>query len=164
MQYSISAIGGKPAPGEGPERRATTVGFVCGLARSSLLHAQMSSGALIDMLYPAMHLGQVKIYFNNYGECMGYVVWATLAPDVERRFIRDKNINLHPTEWNEGISLWIIDFLVLRGSLQYVLADLRDRQFAAYETLTYFRIKNGKRIFKRVGRTDGGRFFRNPCA
>ncbi len=111
-----------------------------------------------------MHLGQVKIYFNNYGECMGYVVWATLAPDVERRFIRDKNINLHPTEWNEGISLWIIDFLVLRGSLQYVLADLRDRQFAAYETLTYFRIKNGKRIFKRVGRTDGGRFFRNPCA
>lgn len=160
MRYSLSSVGGKP--GETQLQRAQTIGFICDLARGSPLHGQMGLGALMGMLDSAIQLEQVKIYFSDYGECMGYVVWALLAPDVERRFLGGKDLSLHITEWNEGASLWIIDFLVPRGSLHYVLRDLRDCLFKDYDTVTYFRFKNGKRIAKQLSRQDGGSFFAQP--
>lgn len=162
MQYSLSAVGGKP--GETQLKRGQTVGFVCDMARNSPLHAPMPVGGLMSILDAAMALEQVKVYFSDYGECMGYVVWAYLSPDVEQRFLRGKDLSLDLTEWNEGTCPWIVDFLVPRGSLRYVLHDLRDTVFKDHETLTYFRIKNGKRICKRVSRADGGYFFRSAAS
>lgn len=159
MRYTVNAVGGKP--GVTQTRRAETLACVCDLARGSPLHAQMPVGSLIGMLDSPMDLKQVKAYFNDYGDSMGYVVWALLAPDVERRFLAGKDFSLHWTEWNEGTSLWIIDFVVQRGSLAYVLRDLRDKLFKDFDTVTYFRVKNGKRIAKQVNRADGGHFFRN---
>lgn len=156
MRYSLSTIGGKPD--ETGLRRAKTVGFICDLGRDSHFHAQIGLGALMEMLDSAIQLEQIKIYFNDYGECMGYVAWALLAPDVEKRFLSGKDRSLHIIEWNEGTSLWIIDFLVPKGSLPYVLRDMRDNLFKDHDTVTYFRFKNGRRIVKRLCRQDIGSF------
>ena len=158
MPYSLTAIGGKPT--ENGLKRAQTFGFVCELARSSQFHSQIPTGSMIGMLDSAVQLSQIRVYFNNYGECMGYVIWALLSQDVEQRLLRGTDLSLDSTEWNEGSSLWIVDFFVRRGSLPYVLLDMRDNLFANQETLTYFRVKNGKRVSKRLSRSDGGNFFR----
>jgi hemolysin-activating ACP:hemolysin acyltransferase len=157
MRYSLSAIGGKPGVAE--SRRAETIGFVCDLASRSPFHVNLPLAPLLGMVDSAIQLNQIKVYFNDYGECMGYITWAFLAPDVEQRFLHGQDISLHITEWNEGASLWIIDFLVPRGSIPYVLRDMRDTLFRASNTVTYFRFKNTRRIAKRLSREGGGSFF-----
>lgn len=159
MRYNLRAVGGKP--GDAESQRSQSIGFVCDLARGDPLHRMMGLGTLMEMLDSAIQLEQIKIYFSDYGECMGYVTWAHLSPSVEQRFLDGKDFSLHITEWNEGTSLWIIDFLVPKGSLPYMLRDLRDCLFKDHDTITYFRFKNGKRIAKRLSRQDGGSFFAN---
>ncbi|MEQ1638472.1 MAG: toxin-activating lysine-acyltransferase [Methylococcales bacterium] len=158
MRYSLSAIGG--TPGDIEIKRAKTIGFICDLARRSPFHGRLSLKPLLSAVDSAFQLDQIKFYFSDYGECMGYVTWALLAPDVEQRFLLGKELSLHIAEWNEGASLWIIDFLVSDGALPYVLRDMRDDLFKDYDTITYFRYKNGQRIAKRLSRQDGGAFFR----
>jgi hypothetical protein len=43
---------------------------------------------------------------------------------------------------------------VEQGSLPYVLEDLRDVVFRDHEQLSYFRVKGGRRMCKRVSRLD----------
>jgi hemolysin-activating ACP:hemolysin acyltransferase len=156
--YSMSSIGGKPT--ENQTRRVSTIGFVFDMASTSVSHMHLPVTALMRQVNIAISTEQIKVYFNNYGECMGYVVWALLAPDVESRFFNG-DLSLQLVEWNEGTSLWIIDFLVPRGSLKYVLRDLRDDVFKDHSTVTYFRVKRGKLITKQMGRNDGGNFFKS---
>lgn len=49
---------------------------------------------------------------------------------------------------------WILDLAVAPGSLPYVLQDLRDEVFREQEHLTYYRVKNERRVCKRVSRDD----------
>lgn len=114
----------------------------------------------MSMLDTPTLLDQIKLYFNPYGECLGYIVWARLTPDVEKRYLAGADLSLHWMEWNEGTSLWIIDFSCKAGSVKHILEDMRDNLFESDETITYFRLRNGKRIFKRISRSDGGHFFK----
>jgi hemolysin-activating ACP:hemolysin acyltransferase/GT2 family glycosyltransferase len=157
MQHSLVNLEGKPSD-HGIER-ARILGFICGMARNNQHHAKIPLGNLLGILDSAIRVGQFKLYFNHYGEYMGYVMWAFLAPDVERQMLKGKDTSLHLEEWNQGTSLWVIDFLVPRGSLPYVLRDMRDNLFKDNDTITYFRFKNGRRIAKQLSRSAGGSFF-----
>ena len=106
-----------------------------------------------------MELKQVEVFFNHFGTCVGYATWAYVCHDVEQRLLRGGRVTLQDFEWNEGNSLWIIDFLVLNGSLKSVMTALRDKQLAQSQTVTYFRHKNGKRICKRLSRNDYSHFW-----
>lgn len=150
MQYSLTAIGGSPKQRDCS--LAQTVGFIYDIAWMSPLHAPMTLGAWMGMVNSAATFNQIKLYFGVGGECVGYVVWAYLTPDVERRFLLGKDLSLHFTEWNEGTSLWVIDFLVPRRSLPYVLCDMRDKLFKGNDSITYFRRKNGLYTVKRLSR------------
>ena len=159
--HSLAGIDGQPE--QQRRQRAETVGFACALARRSRAHAGLPLGAFIQMVEDAFDQGQIKCYFNDFGLCMGYLCWAYLTPQVERQLIAGADHPLHLCEWNEGASLWIIDFLVPRGALPRVLADMRDTLFAGRETITYVRVKRGKRICKRLSRTGFSHFLRNAA-
>ena len=45
----------------------------------------------------------------------GYMTWAFLAEDTEKRLVGDPNVLFHISEWNEGDRLWIMDFVVIGG-------------------------------------------------
>lgn len=157
MEFTLCGADGKPGTQE--TDRAKLLGFITDFAQGSSYHAKMPLGVFMARLSAAYDLGQVKVYFSDYGECVGYVLWALLAPDVEEKLIRGDSPALHPVEWNEGTSLWIIDFLVRRGSLPYVLQDLRDHTFKDFDTITYFRVKGDFKVIKRIYRADFGTFF-----
>lgn len=157
MRYSVSTITGKPSDSE--VQSAALIGFVCKASVQSPIQAALPLRRIISQLHSPIEVGQYKLYFNDFGQCVGYLTWATLAPDVERRLLSGEDYHLHTCEWNEGASLWIMDMVFPYGSIKHVLNDLRDNLFKDYDTLTYFRIRNGKRIFKRVSRTDCGHFF-----
>lgn len=140
---------------------ASMVGEVCALAANSVQHRSQAVGGLISSLKAPILLSQIRLFHNNFGQCLGYVVWANLSPRVERRLLSDPTYVLKEFEWNEGGSLWIMDFLVATGAVKEVLAEMRDCLFASRRTVTYFRYRNGKRIVKQLSRDDLTAFFSN---
>lgn len=151
--YSTAAIGGQLLPESESAKRSQELGLVCQFA-AFMAHAQTPLGDLMPLLLNARRLQQLKVYLNGYGECVGYVIWALLTADVEEEFIENTPRPLHDWEFNDGTSAWILDMAVAQGSLPYVLEDLRDVVFSEHEELTYFRVKGGRTICKRVSRMD----------
>jgi hemolysin-activating ACP:hemolysin acyltransferase len=152
--HSTAAIGGQLKPDSAAAGQSMDLGLVCQFAGHLPSHTQTSLGGMMALLQNARKVGQLKVYVNGYGECVGYVVWAFLTPDVEDEFISDKPRPLADWEFNDGTSPWILDMAVAPGSLPYVLEDLRDVVFHEHEQLTYFRVKNGHMVCRRVSRLD----------
>lgn len=156
--HSVCAIGGEIKPGSPVIPRAFNLGLLCQFAARLPGHAQMPLGSFVQLAVAAQQVGQLKLYFNGYDECVGYVMWGLLTPDVEREFISGKPRALAEWEYSDGSSAWILDMATAPGSLRYVLEDLRDVVFEGHEQLTYFRVKGGRRMCKRVSRQDASSF------
>jgi len=156
--HSTAAIGGQITPGSAAARRGLDLGLVCQFAARQPSHANTPVGALVTLLQNALRVGQLKVYLNGYDECVGYVVWGFLTPDVENEFIAGTPRALAEWEFNDGTSPWILDFAVAPGSLPYVLRDLRDEVFRAQPQLTYWRTRRDSRACKRVSRDDRSSF------
>jgi hemolysin-activating ACP:hemolysin acyltransferase len=152
--HSLAAIGGRLKPESAMAGRARDLGLACQFATRLPGHAQMPLGSFVPLLLSAQQVGQFKVYLNGYDECVGYVAWALLTPDVEREFIAGKPRALAEWEFSDGTSPWILDLVVAPGSLPYVLEDLRDVVFKDHAQLTYYRVKGGRRMCKRVSRND----------
>lgn len=96
----------------------------------------------------------MRVYVNTANECVGYVIWATLTPDVERRYIGGQPRALADWEFSDGTSAWVLDFAVMPGLLRPVMEDLRDVVFKEHDQLTYYRQKGKRRLCKRISRSD----------
>ncbi|MFO1227020.1 toxin-activating lysine-acyltransferase [Roseateles sp.] len=156
--YSASAIGGEIKPDSAIIPKALNLGLLCQFAARFPSQMQTPLPSFVQLAMSAQQLGQLKLYFNGYDECVGYVIWALLTPDVEREFIAGKPRPLAEWEYSDGTNAWVLDMAVAPGSLRYVLEDLRDVVFEGHEQLTYFRTKAGRRLCKRVSRQDGSSF------
>lgn len=78
---------------------------------------------------PAIRHKQIKFFFDERGRLIGYITWAYLASDVEHRLIHDPNVLLHESEWNEGGSLWILDFVAPFGHAWAIVRHAMTRMF-----------------------------------
>ncbi|MEB7886987.1 toxin-activating lysine-acyltransferase [Serratia fonticola] len=90
-----------------------------GFAVSCMLHNRNYS------LYPvlsiqlwtefAIQYNQIKFLFDTRGLPLSYVTWAYLEVDTEERLLSDPEFRLHPSEWNEGDRIWLLDFCCKPG-------------------------------------------------
>lgn len=152
--HSTAAIGGQLIMDSTVARQSQELGLACQFAAQQSLNLQKSFGEVMGTLVSAHRLGQLKVYLNGYEECVGFVAWALLTPDVEAEFISGNLRPLRQWEFNDGVSPWILEMGVRDGSLPYILEDLRDVVFGGYEQLTYFRTKGERTVCKRVSRLD----------
>jgi cytolysin-activating lysine-acyltransferase len=100
---------------------ATKIGVATSLIMdtSNYRHAQIFT--IRAGIEQAIFHEQIEFYYNLKGFPIGYVVWAYLTPDTERRLLNDRDFTLHPSEWNEGNALWVLDVCYPYGSS----ADIR---------------------------------------
>lgn len=140
--------------------RALELGVLCQFAVRFNAYRQTTLSDFMRLASATQQVGQLKLYFNAYNECVGYVMWALLTPDVEQKFIADKRHSLAEWEYSDGTSAWILDMAVAGNSLIYVMEDLRDVVFENHEHITYIRRKGARSICKRVSRQDRSRFIR----
>jgi cytolysin-activating lysine-acyltransferase len=85
--------------------------------------------AIAHWIAPPVALGQFVLYFDEQGNPVGYATWAFLADDVSMLMERDVINLLHPSEWNEGLNLWVTDLVCLPGFSRPVIRHLRDVTF-----------------------------------
>src|SRR4051812_23054467 len=151
---TICAIETAPSDGAPARERALALGLALQLASMLPSHQDMTSTSFAELARRAMQVGQLRVYVNSDHECVGYVIWATLTPDVERRFVRGKPRELAEWEFSDGTSAWVLDFAVAPGMLRRVMEDLRDVVFKDHDHLTYYRQKGRRRLCKQVSRSN----------
>ncbi|MBW4550802.1 MAG: toxin-activating lysine-acyltransferase [Aphanocapsa sp. GSE-SYN-MK-11-07L] len=131
----------------------------CQIGYAMLLLAQSPSGAtrpisyLQTMLSPAILTEQICFLFDEEGKPVSYLIWAYLAPDVERRILTSFSLELHESEWNEGSSLWIVDLVAPYGHLKHVLRFVRDQLFLNEPRVRYLRTNQRNRRVVEHSRT-----------
>jgi hemolysin-activating ACP:hemolysin acyltransferase len=107
----------------------------------------------------AITLNQCKLYFSTDGKPVAFISWAFLSSDAETRVLRSKSIALHVSEWNEGDSPWIVDFVAPFGLASQILCDLRDGPLRERATVRYLRIKPTQILIKEIDRRSTASFF-----
>lgn len=162
MHYSLTGVTGQPDAKELPSLQA--LGALVHFAGTRPGLAGLPAAYFLNSLWMAQSLDQVKVFYNDFGQCMGYVAWALLTPEVERRTIRSGRLELRDFEWNEGTSLWIVDFAVEKGALRDALSHMRDVLFADHRIVTFARPRHGRTVFKRASRDSTSWFWRAGSA
>ncbi|WP_428832164.1 toxin-activating lysine-acyltransferase [Gibbsiella dentisursi] len=69
----------------------------------------------------AINHKQIKFLFGANNQPLAYITWAYLERDTESRMLHDPKFNLHPSEWNEGGRIWILDFCCKPGYSREVI-------------------------------------------
>lgn len=104
---------------------------------------------------------QIEIFFMN-GEPVGYLMWALITTEVADRVFQLGH-PIHPSEWNEGELLWVVDASLPSGTLAVYrsrifarLAEISDRFFWAKKR------NNELLIFEKHIPTGKSRVIRQP--
>lgn len=58
---------------------------------------------------------QIKFLFDRGGSPLAYITWAYLETDTEKRLLKETDFRLHPSEWDEDGSIWLLDFCCKPG-------------------------------------------------
>jgi hemolysin-activating ACP:hemolysin acyltransferase len=155
MNTAIYSLLGELKPSSTAERdHALAMGLALQFAAASPGHKGLPLTGFAALTQRALQLGQMRVYVNTSHECVGFVIWAMLTPDVESEYIADTPRPLAAWEFSDGTSAWVLDFAVAPGLLRRVMEDLRDDVFKEHEQLTYYRIKGEQRVCKRIRRDD----------
>ena len=105
--------------------RAKLVGFACLIIFMSRQYSIFEIMTLRLWIVPAIDHKQILFFFDNTDTPVGYVTWAHLALDSERRLLQDPNFLLHTSEWNEGGKTWIVDFCFPLGGTSKAIKHLK---------------------------------------
>lgn len=112
----------------GPNKNAldfgASVGFAALLFSYSEHHERYTCTDLQKHFVHPYRLGQYKFYFNGNGDVVAVVTWAWVSEYGLQRLINDDYYDMHPSEWNEGDILFLMDVVAPFGHFREVVADL----------------------------------------
>lgn len=92
---------------------------------------KLASIALQTM--PAIRVNQVCVIRNERDEPIGYALWAFVSDEVASEMVANPDRLLHYSEWNEGLNLWIIDFVALPGFARLLASTLRNGPLKSFD-------------------------------
>ncbi|KAF1720161.1 toxin-activating lysine-acyltransferase [Pseudoxanthomonas wuyuanensis] len=107
-------------------------------------YCQYPLACIAIWIKPAVLLRQIHFFIDESGACLGYMTWAFLAEDAERKLLTDDDVILHVSEWNEGDRLWILDLVLSPGVLRRALREARMLFPGALEAHSLRRTDEGK--------------------
>lgn len=109
--------------------RLETLGAVTYL----LLKTERSSFRISALKYwiePAIDVRQIQVFYRpEDGHPIGYCTWAFVGDDLIKKLLHSDVIALHLSEWNEGLNLWIVDFVAINGYAASIARWLRANTF-----------------------------------
>ncbi|MFJ2600558.1 toxin-activating lysine-acyltransferase (plasmid) [Pantoea agglomerans] len=91
---------------------------------------------------------QIKFLFDMNGSPLAYLTWAYLRNDTVERLLNDPQFRLHPSEWDEGGEIWILDFCCKPGYGREVIKYLRNTITLSQRNVKWLtRRKKVRRLF-----------------
>ena len=139
---------------DGPAEKHKTpmqlVGIASALLARSPKENQHLAQKLLQWIEPAIGFSQFQVFYDSFGTPVGYISWAMLAPDVEQRLLSGTPFGLHISEWTEGNSVWILDYVAPPQRTKSILSFARDTLFPEHTHVKYVRRKADGSIRKVV--------------
>lgn len=124
-------------------------GTVAHLMAKSKHYRNYPIALLSTWIDPAIITNQLAVFYRwNDSSPIGYITWAFLAPDAEKRWKTDPKVLLHNSEWNEGETLWIMDFMALPGYCEDVVEFIQGNMFAEHSVAYSLRRKRDGSVRK----------------
>ncbi|MCW0447184.1 toxin-activating lysine-acyltransferase [Xanthomonas sacchari] len=106
------------------------IGAVAFLMAQHERHGGYTVRSLPTRISPAAMTRQIRIYYSPHGAPLGYITWAWLSEEAEHRWITMPDAPLHQSEWTDGETLWIIDFLSAPGFGRKIFNHARKTLFS----------------------------------
>lgn len=115
--------------------RFELLGKILWLWSNSPLHRRWPVESAIHYIIPAIEHQQCALLKGADGMPRGYVSWAWLDLDAEKRYILNPN-ELQYTDWQSGDRLWFIDFISPFGfkdtiRLRRMMGDIHGEHYLA---------------------------------
>ena len=129
-----------PKPNPDRVERYAQIGYAMYLLSQSPQARHRQTHYANAVLTPAIAHQKISFYFDEDGAPAAFLVWASLAPDVEERIFTRSKLELHFSEWNEGDSLWVLDLVAPFGHLKHVLQNARDVLFRHEPRVRFLRL------------------------
>ncbi len=86
---------------------------------------KFSVAAAHTWILPAVLHRQICFAFNRDGCPIAYISWAYVSDETLQRLQKDDVMALDPSEWNEGLNLWIVDFVAVKRMAPFVARFFR---------------------------------------
>jgi cytolysin-activating lysine-acyltransferase len=115
------------------------VGHAVMLMTASKYHSNKPIYYGAKVVCEAIRQGNMKSYYDEAHRMVAFVIWAFVDEATIERLLDDRNGLLSPPEWNEGESLWILDFVAPHGNAIQICRDLRSTVFRGLSQARYVR-------------------------
>lgn len=129
---------------EGQTKLHKELGYIYQLAARSSYYRRQPFEKIIAMLHPPVLSKQALFFLDDNGEPVGFITWAMINSDIERRLMLYPDYVLEEHEWNQGDIMWITGFHIAPKFFQQFLAFLKQQRF------------DEARIIRSVRRDDNG--------
>jgi cytolysin-activating lysine-acyltransferase len=94
-------------------------------------HRNTTLAQIEATVMPAILTGQYTIITGNTGP-IGFVLWATVSPEVDQRLSQNANepLQLSPQDWTSGEQIWLIEAIGEHRAIDVMIQGLRERSWA----------------------------------
>lgn len=134
------------------------LGQISWLMMRSPTHRHLFLSDLEWLLMPPLLMRQFRIFRQNRLP-VGFVSWARLSEDAEKRFTANGH-RLRPGDWNSGDRPWIVDVVAPFGGASRMLRSIREGVFPEAEVKVLARTGNGAgpqvAVIRDAQKTNGG--------
>jgi cytolysin-activating lysine-acyltransferase len=103
-------------------------------------------------LVASIKMNQMFVLYNERGAPVAYAVWAYLSDQVSTEMAANESRLLHCSEWNEGLNLWLIDFVAPFGHARELASKLRHEVFSNHSRLRAVRTNDDGTIRRVIDR------------
>lgn len=104
------------------------IGEITALMMASKVHRQYQIRDIADVIFPAINLGQYKIFRNASRQPIGLVTWGRFSVEVEKKYLKGNPV-LSEKELASGDRLYFLDFVAPYGHAKQVASHLRKHVF-----------------------------------
>lgn len=104
------------------------VGEITSLLMASKVHRKYQIRDIADVVFPAINLGQYKIYRNASRQPIALVTWGKFSSEVEKKYLKGNPV-LTEQELNSGDRLYFLDFIAPYGQAKQVTSHLKKHVF-----------------------------------
>lgn len=115
------------------------LGYVLMIERCVKNYHGKSDFWLFQWIQSAIAHHQLHVFFSEDDTPIGFIAWAFLETDVQKRLIENPQSLLHPSEWTESMEPWIIDCVALPGFYRKIIKTSAQTLFKEYPQIGFVR-------------------------
>ncbi len=117
-----------PPPAAGDREITYVLGEIAWLMSRSAIHRHLFLADLDWRVFPALYLGQARIFRDQKSNPVAVATWAFVSDEVDAR-LKAHIARLQPGDWKSGSHPWIIDVVAPSGAVKQVVDEVVAKVF-----------------------------------